>query len=235
MKEIRGIIVEKVLNAIKKAAPPEVLKDFSPDSVRVTFETMHGRTIRQGQTLCGWSRDNDRVDDNDKSPKLCIILGSAKIWKGYKYKKEDRESLDVDLSPGDVLVLYGPARTWVSAVNGFDSQKAPAPFDFAHVWIQDHRRLQEKRPHPPQPVSGGNEYKWMQYAYTVLDKRNSNDEVMVEISDGTAVKREHSRSNANSQGQAKVAKVDEFTPPSRKGDGRARRWESKVETGDQKG
>lgn len=175
-------------------------------------------TIPEGQTLCGWSKDGDRADDNDKSPKMCIILGSAKIWKGYKYRKEDRDSLDVDLSPGDVLVLYGPARTWVSAVNGFEPQETPKPFDFAHVWIQDHRSLQQKRPdvyekihHPPQPVSGGNEYKWMQYAYTVLDKRNSNDEVMVEMSDGTGVKR----------------KAD-FEPPSRKGAGKGRRWESKA-------
>jgi hypothetical protein len=246
MNELRGIIVEKVLNAIKKASPPEVLGDFSPDSIKVSFEMMHGRTIREGQTLCGWSKDGDRADDNDKSPKLCIILGSAKIWKGYKYRKEDRDSLDVDLSPGDVLVLYGPARTWVSAVNGFEPQKAPAPFDFAHVWIQDHRSLQQKRPdvyekihHPPQPVSGGNEYKWMQYAYTVLDKRasESDDQVMVEMSDGTSVKRE--RSTGNAHGQAKVARTvqveSEFQPPSRKGVGKGRRWESKSAAGDQHG
>jgi hypothetical protein len=206
MENLQGSVVELVWNAIKEASPSELLESFHPDSVRVAFESMHGRTIRpgSGQTLCGWSRDNDRVDNKDRSPKVLILGGSAKISKGFKYSKENQESLDVDLSPGDVLVLYGPARTWVSAVNGFEPSKAhasKAPFDFVHIWLHDHRHLQKVIPgvyksihHPPTPVKGGNEYKWMQYAYTVSDKRNSDGELIVELSDGGSVTRENAGS-----------------------------------------
>eukprot|EP00746_Dinoflagellata_sp_MGD_P006786 gnl/MRDRNA2_/MRDRNA2_113372_c0_seq1.p1 gnl/MRDRNA2_/MRDRNA2_113372_c0~~gnl/MRDRNA2_/MRDRNA2_113372_c0_seq1.p1 ORF type:complete len:778 (+),score=133.31 gnl/MRDRNA2_/MRDRNA2_113372_c0_seq1:66-2399(+) len=225
LEELRSSIVENILHAIKEASP-EVLRDFSPDSVRVSFETMHGRTIRSGQTLCGWSRDGDRADNSDTSPKVCVIGGSAKIWRGYKYRKEDRESLDVDLNPGDILVLYGPARTWVSAVNGFEEGKqGKAPFDFAHIWFQDHRRLHELRPdvhksihHPASPAVSNYDYKWMQFPYTVLDKRSPDGEVVMEVSHRTSAKR---------------ARVQEFDPPARvvtmEGKSRGRRWQSKVD------
>merc|ERR1712183_687243 len=119
------------------------------------------------------------------------ILGNAKIKHGYKYAKDDRESLDVNLCPGDVLILCGPARAWCSAVNGFEHCAGSSPFDFAHVWFLDHRRLQKMKPdvyasmHQPPPLApGGGEYKWMQFNYTVLDNGEGKGEVRMEVSDG---------------------------------------------------
>jgi len=189
---VEGDIVNQVLASIKQCAS-EVLGNFSPDCVRVAYENMRGRTIRQGQTLCGWSRDRDRVDNSDGSPKICVVLGNAKIQHGYKYSKEDRESLDVELCPGDVLILHGPARTWCSAVNGFQDHAGSFPFDFAHVWFLDHRRLQKVNPdiyasihQPSTPAPGGPEYKWMQFAYKVLGAEEGEEEVRMEVSDGCA-------------------------------------------------
>jgi predicted NAD/FAD-dependent oxidoreductase len=191
-ENLRGSVVEEVWNAIRDSSPTEVLENFRPDSIRVAFETMHGRSIRQGQTLCGWSRDRDRVDHKDQHPKVYVIVGAGKIWRGFKYRKEDHESLDVGLSSGDVLLRYGPALTWFSAVNGFEPRANPTsdiPFDFVHIWFQDHRQLKAMRPevydsihYPPSPVASSGEYKWMQFAYTVLnDKLDSDGAKMVAV------------------------------------------------------
>merc|ERR1719191_2114123 len=93
LEVVEDDIVNQVLAAVKQSAS-DVLGKFRPDCVRVAFENMRGRTIRKGQTLCGWSWDRDRVDKNDGAPKVCIILGNATIQHGYKYAKEDQESLD---------------------------------------------------------------------------------------------------------------------------------------------
>mmetsp|Transcript_77573 Transcript_77573/g.137330 ORF Transcript_77573/g.137330 Transcript_77573/m.137330 type:complete len:979 (-) Transcript_77573:62-2998(-) len=196
LEKLGGSVVSDVLQSIKEAAP-KVLGDFSPDSLRVAFENMHGRSIQPGKTLCGWSRDRDRVGDNDGDPKVCIILGSSKISHGYKKRKSDQESLDVGLRPGDVLVIYGPGRSWFSAVNGFQREESAErqPFDFAHIWLQDHRRLQKLRPnvyssihHPPTPAAGSPDYKWMQFLYTVTGERSPDGSLLVEMSDSTSAK-----------------------------------------------
>lgn len=189
-EHVEGDVVNQVLAAVKQCAS-DVLGNFSPDCVRVAYENMRGRTICHGQTVCGWSLDRDRVGKGDGEPKMCVVLGNAKIQHGYKYAKQDRESLDVELCPGDVLILYGPARTWCSAVNGFEDNAGSSPFDFAHVWFLDHRRLQKAKPdiyasihHPPTPAPGGSEYKWMQFAYQVLGTEEGEQEVRMEVSDG---------------------------------------------------
>eukprot|EP00450_Noctiluca_scintillans_P004605 CAMPEP_0194495690 /NCGR_PEP_ID=MMETSP0253-20130528/13201_1 /TAXON_ID=2966 /ORGANISM="Noctiluca scintillans" /LENGTH=773 /DNA_ID=CAMNT_0039336983 /DNA_START=50 /DNA_END=2371 /DNA_ORIENTATION=- len=185
----------EVLQAIRHAVPePKILQHFEPDCARLTFENMCGRTIQRDQTLCGWSRDNDRVNDQDDSPKIMIVLGKSKISRGFKYRKEDRLSLDVSLSPGDILLLHGDARRWVSAVNGFEElPHVDSPFDFVHLWLLDHRQLQKLRPsvynsihHPAVPRPGGVEYKWMQFTYTVLDETDSMGYFHVELNDGTS-------------------------------------------------
>jgi len=215
--ELAGSAAGKVLGAAQQAAK-DVLEGFSPDCIRVAFENMRGRRIRRGQTLCGWARESDRVDNSDGSPKILVLLGSAKISRGFKYAKEDKESLDVELSPGDMLVLYGPARSWVSAVNGFQPGDGD-PFDFVHVWLQDHRRLKQRKPEiyekihsPPAPSPAAFDYKWMQFSYLVLEKPSPGGWALVELQ-GDQESSQATSSEAGYKGNSK---------------GR-RRWTSKTE------
>ena len=92
------------------------------------------------------------------------------------------ESLDVTLKPGEMLLLHGAARSWVSTVTGW-SPGAPggggsgpsAPFDFAHYTLLDlrafersKRRAHERLLNPPPPSARDGSWKWMQCSYTVL-------------------------------------------------------------------
>lgn len=247
---VEGDIVNNVLAAVKQCTS-DVLGNFSPDCVRVAYENMRGRTIRPGQTLCGWSRDRDRVNNNDGAPKMCVILGNAKIQYGYKYAKEDQESLDVELCPGDVLILYGPARTWCSAVNGFEDHEGSSPFDFAHVWFLDHRRLQKVKPdiyasihQPPRPAPGGSEYKWMQFTYKVLGTEEGKEEVRMEVSDGctppmSSPEAGHSQPSSSRKIYLRAAAQGPSSEPSPKKsckssghDAQTRRWGSKLRAWD---
>jgi len=219
----------EVFEAIKAALPNKsILKNFEPNCTRVAFENMGGRAIRKGQTLCGWSWDNDRVSDHDDSPKILLILGKSTISRGFKYSKEDHCSLDVHLSPGDILLMYGDARQWVSAVTGYRAHEdaQDGPYDFVHVWLLDHRRLKQERPaeykkiHAPDvPEPGGKEYKWMQFAYTLGPERDATGFLKAELRDGscfgkvsTSALEEEKRGQGPSLGQD---------------DSRRRRWQSK--------
>jgi hypothetical protein len=217
----------EVFEAIKASVPnPKILQNFEPDCVRVAFENMRGRTIRKGQTLCGWSRDNDRSSNHDCSPKVLLVLGKSKITRGFKYAKEDRASLDVPLLPGDVLVMYGDARQWVSAVNAYEYiQEADGPFDFVHMWFSDHRRLKLERPaiynsiHCPRvPHPGDAEYKWMQFAYTLDAGRSAKRFLEVELHDSASWSKAQSLVNADESGPCPIA-IQE--------DSKRRRWQSK--------
>eukprot|EP00440_Ansanella_granifera_P044186 gb/GFBE01047886.1/.p1 GENE.gb/GFBE01047886.1/~~gb/GFBE01047886.1/.p1 ORF type:complete len:777 (+),score=137.28 gb/GFBE01047886.1/:1-2331(+) len=153
-------------------------RDFAPDSIRVSFENIGNRIIRRGQTLCGWSQDGGRASNRDGSLKAMVLLGSSSVTWSFKYSKEDKESLDVELQPGEALVIFGRARSWVSAISRVETgQKGSSPFDFAHVTFADHRALKDTRPEvydrihsPAMPVPGDFSYKWMQYSYRVCEK-----------------------------------------------------------------
>jgi len=186
---------------------------------------MRGRRITKGQTLCGWSWDNDRADNRDGDPKVLIILGKSTISRGFKYTKQDRMSLDVSLSPGDVLVLYGEARSWASAVNGFEEDRGrDGPFDFVHMWLLDHRRLRQLKPNvydsihnPGVPKPGGAEYRWMQFAYTVLNKCDADGQHLVELRDSQAPSRVQLEAHARREEPSRDTKTR----------GTGRRWKSK--------
>ena len=182
-----GAAVAAVLGAAAAAAPA-LLRAFAPDCLQVAFETLGGRRLRAGQTLCGWSRDGDRAGARDAAPKVCVALGAATVTRSYKYSREDRASLDVELAPGDVLVVSGPARQWVSAVSAVRPGADPAPFDFAHVWLADHRPLRRARPDvyrrihdPPTPRVGDGEYRWMQSTYTVVTEAREEAGCVLEV------------------------------------------------------
>jgi hypothetical protein len=101
-----------VLVAVREAVSERLgasspLEGFSPDSLRVAFENMGGRSIRRGQSLCGWSRDGDLSSQSDGTPKVQLLLGTAQISMGFKYSRGDRDSLDVVLRPGEALVRFG--------------------------------------------------------------------------------------------------------------------------------
>jgi len=217
----------EVFEAIRASVPdPKILQNFEPDCIRVAFENMRGRTIRKGQTLCGWSRDNDRSSNSDCSPKVLLVLGKSKITRGFKYAKEDRASLDVPLSPGDILLMYGDARQWVSAVTGYeDFEEADGPFDFIHMWFLDHRRLKLERPavynsiHCPHvPRQGDAEYKWMQFAYTLGAERSEKGFPEVELHDSESFDKAKSSVNVDKSGSYPIAIQD---------DTKRRRWQSK--------
>jgi len=186
-----GGIPDAILLQVRSAAKGPMrtaLESFAPDTARVAFETMHGRKIRSGQTLCGWSKDGDAVRGNGPDVKLLVMLGSSKVTIGFKYDKADRESLDIDMMPGDILVLYGPARTWVTAVCGVQTQQggAQSSFDFAHIWLCDHRPLKRSRPevydrlhNPAMPKQGDMSYKWMQYKYEVISSATQQPRVKI--------------------------------------------------------
>jgi len=223
-----GDKIYEVFEAIRASVPdPKILQNFEPDCIRVAFENMRGRTIRKGQTLCGWSRDNDRSSNYDFSPKVLLVLGKSTITRGFKYAKEDRASLDVPLSPGDVLVMYGDARQWVSAVNGYeDLQEAESPFDFIHMWFLDHRQLKLERPavyngihFPCVPRPGDAEYKWMQFAYTLGTERSAKGFLEVELHDSESFDKAKGSVNADKCGPYPNAVPDDDT--------KRRRWQSK--------
>lgn len=225
-EQVQSGVVRQVIESIKAAAPT-VLKHFSPDCVRVSFENMRGRVIRGGQTLCGWSRESDRIDSRDDDAKVCVVLGRCRLYHSYKYRKEDRDSLDVELKPGDVLIVFGSARGWVSAVTGCDPQNArpqDAPFDFAHVWFLNHSRLQAHRPdvynaihHPPTPHVGSSEYKWMQFAYTMLPGQGEGRDRQVMLRHCDSAAERHAPPEDASRAE--------------KSGGGARRWRSKRSAG----
>merc|ERR1711972_328531 len=189
-----GAVAARVLTAMRAAVSARLgehnaLRDFAPDSARVAFEIMGGRSIRRGQTLCGWSHDGDLAFNDDGTPKVTVLLGKAQIITGFKYSKSDRESLDIVINPGDILVRYGEGRSWVSAVVGYERVTSKGPFDFVHLHFMDHRSLRKAKPMiyarlhgpPKQPAPGNPDYRWMQYTYTVLGDRNPQGEVMVAV------------------------------------------------------
>jgi len=187
-----GQIPTSILSQVRNSArgpTRSALESFTPDTVRVAFETMHGRKIGNGQTLCGWSKDGDAVQAANPDAKLLVMLGSSKVTIGFKYDKADRQALEVDLMPGDILALYGPARTWVSAVCAVQTGVGrTCPFDFAHIWFCDHRPLKRARPDvyerihsTAMPRPGDMSYKWMQYTYEVVGPSGDGEpEVMVQ-------------------------------------------------------
>lgn len=189
-----GGVAARVLTAVQAAVSARLgernaLRDFAPGSIRLAFEIMGGRSIRRGQTLCGWSRDGDLACNDDGTPKVTVLLGKAQIITGFKYSKSDRESLDVVLNPGDILVRYGEGRSWVSAVVGCERVKSKGPFDFVHLHFMDHRYLRKAKPRiyarlhepPKSPAPGDPDYRWMQYTYTVLGDRSPQGEVMMAV------------------------------------------------------
>lgn len=179
-----------VLAALHAAAPRlpaaarDALRRFEPSALRVSFEAMGGRSIGASGSLCGWSGDRLRGGAADGTPRLLVLLGSAEsVIESFKYTKSDEESLDVPLRPGELLLLYGEARGWLSAVTGFTpalSSKADAgaglgvPFDFAHLSLLDLRQYEKSKPKefgalltPPRPSPRDSSYRWMQNTYTV--------------------------------------------------------------------
>lgn len=173
-----------VLAAVRAAAPslPEAtraeLAQLEPSVVRVAYETMAGRTIASKGSLCGWSSDRLRANAKDGSLKLVMLLGTASsVLEGYKYSRDDAEALTVPLKPGELLLLHGDARSWVSAVTGFTAGTPPSetcPFDFVHLTLMDLRSFARAKPaeyakllEPASPRPGDASYKWMQCGYTV--------------------------------------------------------------------
>lgn len=205
-----GKLAVEILSSLQSAFGPA--KNFSPDSIKVSFENMGDRTIRQGQTLCGWSKDGDRAGDRDESLKIMFLLGSSKVTWGFKYHKEDRESLEVQLQPGEGLVLFGKARSWVSAVTKVETSrgKRASPFDFAHVTFGDHRSLKSARPdvyariHSPQmPTPGDRSYNWMQYKYTVCSSAGEKRKVALQ---GSTTEADDSESEPSRKVQSRLSR-----------------------------
>jgi hypothetical protein len=176
-----------LLGAVRAAAPSlpaatrERLSTFEPSSVRVAFETMGGRSIPNGATLCGWSTDRLRASGRDGALKLVVLLGTAQsVTEGFKYRKADKEALELPLKPGDMLLLHDAARDWVSAVTSYtaattEPSAAGCPFDFAHLSLLDLRGFERAKPAeyakllaPQRPKQGEGSYKWMQCGYKVV-------------------------------------------------------------------
>jgi len=177
--QVQGELLDEIIAAVRdacKGSNVRAFDEFKLDTVRVAFETMQGRKIKRGQTLCGWSKDPDHVERAKLDSKALLMLGRSTVTIGFKYSKVDAESLDVELSPGDILLLSGPARTWVSACTGVKTTADDLmPFDFVNVWLCDHRQLKSSRPETYKkmhaviaPQMGDFSYKWMQYEYKVV-------------------------------------------------------------------
>lgn len=176
-----------VLATIRAAAPAlpaaaqAKLEEFMPCCVRVAFETMGGRQIRPASSLCGWSADKLRANGGDGGLKLLVLLGDASsVTEGFKYsRRKDEQALEVPLRPGEMLLLYGEARSWLSAVTGYAPPKGRAkesggPFSFVHLSFEDLRNYAKAKPkeygkllRPSHPSAGDGGYKWMQFSYTV--------------------------------------------------------------------
>ena len=145
--------------------------------MRVAYEALGGRSIKG--SLCGWSADRLRANASDGGLKVLLLLGSAQtVVESFKYSKRDRQSLDVPLRPGGILLLYGEGRSWVSAVTGCAPSTADhsptVPFDFAHLSLLDLRAYARAKPSeyqklmkPTKPSPRDGSYRWMQCAYTV--------------------------------------------------------------------
>lgn len=176
-----------VLATIRAAAPAlpaaaqAKLEEFMPCCVRVAFETMGGRQIRPASSLCGWSADKLRANGGDGGLKLLVLLGDASsVTEGFKYsRRKDEQALEVPLRPGEMLLLYGEARSWLNAVTGYAPPKGRAkesggPFSFVHLSFEDLRNYAKAKPkeygkllRPSHPSAGDGGYKWMQFSYTV--------------------------------------------------------------------
>lgn len=133
------------------AKPPE----FQPEHVAVSYENLGGRVIKG--TLCGTAYDDDRCsrrgEVGDGTPKAFLFLGRAAVTVGFKYDKSDKQWLRVRMAPGDCLLRFGAARAWCMGVLKIDASAPegrgdsnPCPFDFVHVKLCDHRRLQKEKP-----------------------------------------------------------------------------------------
>ncbi|CAE7856905.1 unnamed protein product [Symbiodinium microadriaticum] len=181
---------QEMLKGMQQAAPRSSAShkpQFQPEFVSVSYENLGGRVIKG--TLCGTAYDDDRCcrrgEDGDGTPKAFLFLGRAAVTVGFKYDKSDRQWLKVRMAPGDCLLRFGSARAWCMGVLKIDASapegrgdQNPCPFDFVHVKIQDHRRLQQEKPDlfqrchakriDPEDDKFNMNPGCFQYAYTVL-------------------------------------------------------------------
>ena len=180
---VEGGAAASVLAAVRAAAPAlpaaarERLDAFEPSCLRTAFESMGGRRISPRGSLCGWSPDRLRTGDDDGTLKLMVLLGGAEsVRESFKYSKADREALHVSLRPGEILLTYGEARGWVSAITAHTPGDAESdePFDFMHLGLLDLRQFAASKSKnyarllaPPRPKPLDHSWKWMQCAYTI--------------------------------------------------------------------
>lgn len=148
---------QSLLEAMRIASPhctATRAPEFQPEYVSVSYENLGGRVIKG--TLCGTAYDDDRCsrrgETGDGTPKAFLFLGRAAVTVGFKYDKSDRHWLKVRMAPGDCLLRFGSARAWCMGVLKIDNtapegrgDNNPCPFDFAHVKIEDHRRLRQEK------------------------------------------------------------------------------------------
>ena len=161
------------------AATRAALNAFDMTSLRLSFETMGGRTIQgTNGTLCGWSTDKLRANGTDGGLKVIVLLGAAEVRESFKYTRGDKDALDVPLNPGEILLLHDDGRAWLSAVTGYTPKAASGrdacPFDFAHLSLLDLHSFRQAKAReldklvtPPLPSPHDGSYKWMQCTYTV--------------------------------------------------------------------
>ena len=86
----RESAVTAVLEAIRAVAPQlpattrAALDAFDMTSLRLSFETMGGRTIPgTNGTLCGWSADKLRANGTDGCLKVIVLLGAAEVRESF--------------------------------------------------------------------------------------------------------------------------------------------------------
>jgi len=181
-------LVQEICEKVQTSLPASSgLTKLDADHIKVTFESLLGRRIGPGKnqqkSLCGWSNDHGKVGEG-ADPKLLLFLGNCQsLTMSYKYSKQDpdKDKFDILLKPGDVVLFMNDSRNWVQACTEVipqtssrnDSSKAGGknmPFDFSHVWIQDHRPLKKKRLEMWQKIHDDNSKKpdkWFQNFYEI--------------------------------------------------------------------